>query len=126
MIAAQAAEAANLQGKYWQMHDLLYKDQSQWVDAPTTGVVSQFFDGYAQSLGMNVTKFNTDITASSTIARVQRDITSGTNAQIDHTPTFFINLKQIPNPDGYASFAALIDAALAASSTPAAATSTAK
>jgi protein-disulfide isomerase len=125
MIAAQAAEAANLQGKYWQMHDLLYKNQNEWVNEPNTSVVSKFFDTYAQSLGLDVAKFNTDINSPAVTARVQRDIDSGNAAQIDHTPTFFINLKQIQNPNGYAPFAALLDAALAAPASVATSTSTA-
>ena len=130
MIGAQAAEAANLQGKYWQMHDLLYKDQGQWTantSLTPAQVVSQFFDGYAQSLGLNVTKFNQDINSSAVIARVQRDITSGNNAQIDHTPTFFVNLSQIPNPSNYQAFTQVLDEALTAGSSSAAvSTSTAK
>jgi protein-disulfide isomerase len=126
MIGAQAAEAAALQGKYWQMHDLLYKDQAQWTANTTltpADVVSQFFNGYAQSLGLNVTQFDTDINSSSVQARVQRDITTGNAADINHTPTFFINLQQIPNPSGLAQFEQILDQELASSS---AATSTAK
>ena len=125
-IGAQAAEAASLQGKYWQMHDLLYKDQAQWTantSLAPAAVVSQFFNGYAQSLGLNVTQFDTDINSSAVMARVQRDLTSGNAAQIDHTPTFFVNLQQIPNPTGLAQFEQVLDQALASSS---AATSTAK
>ncbi|HTR18683.1 MAG TPA: thioredoxin domain-containing protein [Candidatus Paceibacterota bacterium] len=120
-IAAQAAEAAGLQGKYWEMHDLLYKNQNNWVNASNNSVVSQFFDGYAQSLGLDVTKFNADITSSAVIARVQRDIDSGDTAKIDHTPTFFVDLAQIQNPTGLQQFEQVIDQALASSS---AATST--
>ena len=53
-IGAQAAEAAGLQGKYWQMHDLLYKDQAQWTantSLSPANVVSQFFNGYAHIAG---------------------------------------------------------------------------
>jgi protein-disulfide isomerase len=119
MIGAQAAEAAALQGQYWQMHDLLYKDQAQWTANTTltpADVVSQFFNGYATSLGLNVTQFDTDINSSAVQARVQRDLTSGNAAQIDHTPTFFVNLQQIQNPTGLAQFQQIIQAALASSS----------
>lgn len=118
MIGAQAAEAAALQGQYWQMHDLLYKDQAQWTANTSLSpaqVISQFFDGYAQSLGLNVTQFDTDINSSSVQARVQRDLSSGNAAQINHTPTFFVNLTQIPNPDGLAQFEQILDQALASS-----------
>lgn len=119
MIGAQAAEAAADQGQYWQMHDLLYKEQTQWT-ADTTltpaDVVSQFFNGYAQQLGLNVAEFDVDINSSTTIARVQRDLDTGNAAQINHTPTFFVNLQQIPNPTGLAQFQQVIEAALASSS----------
>ncbi len=128
MIAAQAAEAAAEQGQYWQMHDLLYKEQSQWTantSLAPADVVTQFFNGYAQQLGLNVTKFDTDINSSTTMARVQRDLTTGNAAQINHTPTFFVDLTQIQNPNGLQQFEQVIDAALA-SSTGKTATSTTK
>ena len=115
MISAQAAEAAGLQGKYWEMHDLLYAKQSEWADVATNVVVSKNFDGYAKTLGLDVAKFDTDINSASVKARVQKDIDSGNAAQVDHTPTFFINLTQIRNPASYAEFKSVIDAALASS-----------
>ncbi len=120
-ISAQAAEAAGLQGKYWEMHDLLYKNQNDWVTTAPTDVVSKYFDGYAQSIGIDVNKFNTDIGSSQVLAKIQTDVNGGNAASIDHTPTFFVNLKQIPNPSGYADFQAAIEQALAPSSTPSAA-----
>jgi len=124
MIGAQAAEAAGLQGKYWQMHDLLYQKQGDWPTASADTVVAKYFDGYAQSLGLNVAKFDTDINSDVVKAKVQKDIDSGNAAQIDHTPTFFINLTQIPNPTSVTDFQSVIDAALA-SSTATTASSTA-
>lgn len=116
MIAAQAAEAAGLQGKYWEMHNLLYQKQNDWVNTPNNQVVASKFDGYAQSLGLDVTKFNADINSDAVKARVQRDIDSGNVAKIDHTPTFFLNLQQIQNPNGPQQFAQILDQALASSS----------
>jgi len=115
MIGAQAAEAAGLQGKYWEMHDLLYAKQSVWSAEPASTVVSKYFDSYAKSLGIDVSKFDTDINSSTVTNKVQKDLASGNAAQVDHTPTFFINLKQIPNPSGLPQFQADIDAALASS-----------
>jgi protein-disulfide isomerase len=118
MIGAQAAEAANLQGQYWQMHDLLYSKQSEWT-ADTTlspaAVVSKFFNSYAQSLGLNVTQFDTDINSDGVKAKVQADLALGNAAQIDHTPTFFINLTQIANPTSLQDFQNVINAAIASS-----------
>jgi len=121
-ISAQVAEAAGLQGKYWQMNNLLYEKQSEWSSISPDQVVSQFFDGYAQSLGLDVNKFNADISSSTVTNKIQADVNGGTSAQIDHTPTFFVNLAQIRNPVSYADFASVLDKALgtASGTTPAA------
>ena len=128
-ISAQAAEAAGLEGgvaKYWAMNDLLYSKQSAWsVNSALTPqqVLSQYLDGYAQSIGLDVNTFNNDINATSVAQKIQTDVDSGTAAQIDHTPTFFVNLKQIPNPTSLADFESVLNAAIA-SSTPVGASST--
>lgn len=120
-IGAQAAEAAGMEGgtaAYWKMHDLLYTDQTQWTgDTSLTpaDVVSKYFDGYAQSIGLNVDTFNTDVSSTQVLNKIQNDINSGNTAQIDHTPTFFINLQQIPNPNSYNDFQTAIENALASS-----------
>ncbi|MDB5237788.1 MAG: Protein-disulfide isomerase [Candidatus Kaiserbacteria bacterium] len=112
MMSAQAAEAAGLQGKYWEMHDLLYAKQNEWSLEAANTVTAKFFDGYARSLGLDVAKFDTDINSAGVKAKIQKDMASGDAAKVDHTPTFFVNLQQIPNPANYADFKAAIEAAL--------------
>ncbi len=112
-ISAQAAEAAGLQGKFWQMHDLLYAKQNDWSSAFTNTIVADYFNGYASSLGLNVAKFDTDMSSGEVSNKIQADVTSGNAAAIDHTPTFFLNLTQIPNPTSYDEFKAVLDKALA-------------
>lgn len=114
-ISAQAAEAAGLQGKFWEMHDLLYAKQSEWSKASTKSVVADYFDKYAASLGLDVKKFDTDMQSDAVKDKIQKDVAGANAAQVDHTPTFFINLTQIQNPKGYDDFKSLIDAALASS-----------
>ena len=100
------------------MNGLLYTKQSEWsVNSALTPaqVLSQYLDGYAQSIGLDVNTFNSDINATSVAQKIQADVNSGTAAQIDHTPTFFVNLKQIPNPTSVASFEAVLNAAIASS-----------
>lgn len=113
--AAEAAEAAGLQGKYWQMYDLLYQNQNTWSNASPGDVVSQFFDGYAKSLGLNVDKFNADMTSAKVADKIAGDVKGGDAASIDHTPTFFVNLQQIPNPSTYDQFKSILDQALSSS-----------
>ena len=115
MIAAQAAEAAGSAGKYWEMHDLLYTHQREWSDTANTAIVTKNFNGYAQSLGINAEAFNTALNANATKSKIQNDTALGNTAQVDHTPTFFVNLTQIPNPGDYSTFKKDIDAALASS-----------
>jgi protein-disulfide isomerase len=63
-----------------------------------------------------VNTFNNDINAASVMQKIQTDVNGGTAAQIDHTPTFFVNLKQIPNPTSLADFESVLNAAVASSS----------
>lgn len=118
-ISAQAAEAAGLQGKYWEMNDILYQKQNDWVAATPDQVVSQYFDVYAKSLGLNINKFNQDISSGAVLKKIQNDVAGGTSAQIDHTPTFFLDLQQIVNPTSSDAFKATLDQALAASTSSA-------
>ena len=119
-IAAQAAEAAGMEGgptAFWQMHNMLYAKQNDWVSADPTQVVSSYFNGYAQSIGLNVATFDSDVSSTQVMNKISTDVAGGNTASIDHTPTFFVNLKQIPNPTSYAQFQAVLDAALASSTT---------
>ncbi len=121
-VSAQAAEAAGLEGgmaKYWAMNSLLYSKQSEWslnASIAPGDLVGKYFDGYAQSIGLDVNTFNNDINATSVMQKIQADANSGNAAQIDHTPTFFVNLKQIQNPTSAADFESALNAALASSS----------
>lgn len=115
MITSQAAEAAGLQGKYWEMHDLIYQKQAEWSDASADTIVSKYLDAYAKSLGLDLTKFNADINSPAVKQKIQNDMAIANAAKVNHTPTFFVDLKQIPNPQSAAAFKAVIDAALVSS-----------
>src|SRR5262249_17883521 len=99
------------------MHDLLYAKQNDWANDAPGSVVLDHFNGYASSLGLDVAKFDADISAAAVQTKIQNDVASGNAAAIDHTPTFFVNLKQIPNPTSYQEFASVIDQALGIAST---------
>lgn len=110
-LAAQAAEAAGIQGQFFVMHDLLFGNQQTWsAEADPTNT----FIGYATSIGLDIEKFKTDLTSDATFSAVKEDIRSGDKSNVDSTPTFFLNGFQIEkNPQGLDPFKALIDAALA-------------
>ncbi len=103
--AARAAEAADLQGKFWQMHDALYTPQNydEWAYDPTTQSVRSadpmpLFKDYARAMGLNVTKFQTDFASSAVNDRVQADLAAFANTkQQQATPTFFLNGKYVVN-----------------------------
>lgn len=90
--AARAAEAAGMQGKFWQMHDLLYENQNQWSSSSNP---STLFDQYAKQLGLNVTKFQKDYQSSKVNDAINADIAAGNNLKVNATPTFFLDGKQI-------------------------------
>jgi protein-disulfide isomerase len=94
-VAARAAEAASLQGKYWQMHDLLYQNQTVWAQ---TSNAQPTFEGYAQQLGLNVTKFKQDYASEQVNNAINADMAAFQKTGQDQaTPTFFINGKYFDN-----------------------------
>ncbi len=109
LISSYAAEAAGLQGKYWQMYDKIYETQSGWSES---GDAKSIFLGYAEELGLDRAKFEEDIASDAVKAKVQRDVTDGTSIGIKATPTFFLNGEEISPPASYEGFKSLIDKAL--------------
>jgi protein-disulfide isomerase len=81
--AAEAAEAAEEQGKFWEMHDTLYENQNTL--APEDLV------SYAQQLRLDVPRFITDLKTHAHAKRIREDFLSGVRSGVNGTPTFFIN-----------------------------------
>lgn len=107
MVAAEAAYAASLQGKFWQMGDQLFDNQDTWA---TAGDYQNMFDGYAQKLGLNVTQFDNDMQAPDTAKIVNAAEDSGIKIGVQGTPTFILDSKLVvTNPPDYDSFKKLID-----------------
>ncbi len=115
LIGARAAEAANLQGKFWEMYNLLYTNQPSWRDSNNP---SAAFDSYAQQLGLNVNKFRQDIASEQVNNIVQADRAEAKRLGFDGTPTFVLNGKKVEeNPTSLDAFNKLIDAAITAKKT---------
>lgn len=114
-ISAQAAEAAGLQGKYWEMYDLLYGNQGEWASVATNRVVQDNFDSYAREIGLDLDKFHADMNSDQVLRKIKRDVDGGNGAGVGSTPTFYVNLKQIRSPASEESFRAILDDALASS-----------
>lgn len=103
--SAYAAEAAGLQGKFWEMHDLLFANHADWTELPDPTSV---FVGYATQLGLDVNKFKSDMNSDAVKARIQRDLDEGTNIGVNYTPSFFLNGHIINNPQSYDEFIAIL------------------
>lgn len=113
--AARAAEAAGQQGKFWEMHDLLYEHQQEWSKA---AAARPFFLQYAQQLGLDMTRFTQDIDGAIAGMRVAQDDQLAQMRGVTGTPTLFINGREIPFEQmmDYDKLHAAIDAALAGKS----------
>jgi protein-disulfide isomerase len=96
---ARAAEAADKQGKFWEMHDALYSS-TNWQEWSTANPNSanKYFENYAKQLGLNLTQFKKDFASSTVNNRINADIAAfNQTKQSMATPTFFINGKYVDN-----------------------------
>lgn len=110
--AAQAVEAAGMQGKFWEMHDWMYFQQDKWSPAPNA---RQMFLQQAQNLGLNVEKFRQDMNSAEVKQRIIQDYNRGVSLGVTGTPTLFINGKQVTSDQMTdAGLHALINSSLAA------------
>ena len=93
--AAYAAEAAGLQGRFWEMHDLLYREQANW--SKTTDP-AELLLSYARIVGLNTAKFQKDINSEEVKERVAADQKRAVELGVHLTPTIFVNGKSIVGP----------------------------
>jgi 2-hydroxychromene-2-carboxylate isomerase len=110
-------------GKYWQMHNKLYQENVTYYSAQQTGSTYNTwinasnplpdFDSYAKQLGLNVTQFNNYYNSSQVNNAIEADMTAGNNLNVQGTPTFFLNGKNIGNPATLSGFEKEINAAIA-------------
>lgn len=105
-LAARASEAAGQQGKFWEMHDLLFEKQEVWA---STSDPKKQFSAYAISLGLDSEAFLKDLGSSEVKNKVSDDAASGIRANVQGTPTFFLNGKKIPSPKNEDEFRRLLD-----------------
>ena len=90
--AAVAAEAAGLQGRFWEMHDVLYREQATWSKADNT---RELFESYAGMIGLNRDQFKKDMEGEKARARVDADRERANSLGVKITPDVFINDQQI-------------------------------
>ena len=85
--SAEAAEAANEQGKFWQMYDYLFAKQDDLSDA--------VIDGGVKELGLDTAKFQADMKSDKVKNKIEKDLADGNKFGISATPTFFLNGKKL-------------------------------
>lgn len=106
--AAYAAEAAGKQGKFWEMHNMIFDNQGEWANKYGA---EELFANYAVSLGLNLEKFKNDVNSKEVKDKVENDYLSGLRSNVNSTPTFFVNGKKILNPRSYDEFKTIINQA---------------
>lgn len=119
--AANAAEAAADQGKFWEMYNKLYQNQSAWSNLADP---HDTFVGYAKDLGLDTGKFSSAINSKQFQSLIDQDMADGTALQVNATPTFYFNGEKYEGKSSYDELKAKVDALLsgspAASASPAA------
>jgi protein-disulfide isomerase len=108
--AALAAEAAGLQGKFWEMHDALYQYQNVWSRATNVNI---FFETYAQTLGLDLSRFRADRASPVLLAQIHAQADAGSARGVENTPTLFVNGEQLRTAFSKESLKATLDQALA-------------
>lgn len=105
-LAARAAEAARKQGKFWEMHDILFEKQLEWEKESD---VMKYFESYATLIGISVDRFRIDFNSDEVKNFVRAEMAFGRKIGINGTPTFYINGKKIDNPQSIEQFRAAIN-----------------
>jgi len=108
-LAARYAEAAGRQGKFWEMHDVLYGNQTVWsvTEDPTA-----MFDGYATELGLDREQLKADIDLAEVRNKILADQRGGTRAGVRATPSMYFNGRPVANPQSANDLVARVNRAL--------------
>jgi protein-disulfide isomerase len=105
LLAHEAALAGGAQGKFWEMHDTLFENQTHLTRADLLG--------YAKSLGLDLAAFEHALDNHTYRPIVERDLAEAAGLGVTTTPTFFVNGRRLVGPQGYASLGAVIESLLA-------------
>jgi protein-disulfide isomerase len=99
--AAEAAEAAREQGKFWPMHDLMFANQQQLSPAS--------YEAWARQIGLDAGKFKASVESHRNQARIEEDVKLGNSVGASGTPTLFVNCRQIVGAQPYDRFKLMVD-----------------
>ncbi|MGI5861320.1 MAG: DsbA family protein [Myxococcales bacterium] len=104
-LAAEAALAAHEQGKFWQMHDVLFENQKSLERAS--------LEKYAQDIGLDMAKFKAALDSGKFREQVQKDMAAGSSVGVSGTPSFLVNGRLVVGAKPFEEFKAIIDEELA-------------
>jgi predicted DsbA family dithiol-disulfide isomerase len=100
--AAQAAEAAGLQGRYWEMHDVLYREQPVWSSSGNNA--RRLFISYAETLGLDLDRFQKDMQSDRVRERIESDQARAKSLGVQTAPWLFVDKREMRsndrNPEG--------------------------
>jgi protein-disulfide isomerase len=99
--AHAAAEAAHRQGKFWEMHDLIFSDQR--------AMSPEKYEEYAAQLGLDMDQFKRDVASASVKQKIAADAAEAAKLGVTGTPAFFVNGRFISGAQPYATFKSMID-----------------
>jgi protein-disulfide isomerase len=105
MLAHEAALAAGSQGKFWEMHDILFETQTRLSRADLIG--------YAKQIGLDLRTFEQALDRHTFRPMIERDLAEARGLGVTTTPTLFVNGRRLVGPQGYASLGAVIETVLA-------------
>ena len=117
MAGHRAAEAAGIQGKFYEMHDLLFERQQVWSAASNVGAALELIEGYASEINLDMEKYNIDVQSPEVAEKISAHQASGTQIGVTGTPTFFLNGERIGTPGSLEEWQQVIEAELAGEST---------
>ncbi len=107
-LAAYAAEAARNQGKFLEMHDMLFNRQQEW--SPAQANAKQIFMDYAEMLELDLEQFEADLDNEEIHAKVESNLQEGIRRQVNATPTYFVDGHKIrQNPQSYEQFKSIVE-----------------
>lgn len=107
-LAAQAAEAAARQGKFWEMHDLLFERQAEWVDLPANSF-EDWVTARVDELGLDPARFTGDFNSTETVEKVREAAEEGTRIGIPKLPFYLVNGQIYNGPTNYEAFNQVIN-----------------
>jgi protein-disulfide isomerase len=108
-LAAEAAQCAHEQDRFWEMHDRIFAGQGEWAGSANA---SQLFTSYAEGLGLDKERFRECLSSGRYREEVQKDFKDGTSYGVTGTPTFFINGIKLVGAQPFSSFQQAIESEL--------------